>query len=132
MRLSSDAAPSIGPWESNRLFSHSVDEIIQSCKAIVCWITVKGEDDNDVRLFSTDYAFFIPKDSVDRKVAFLFGDAIHDTISINLQKHLLRNVGASFEEIIGVKEPAFELTVEAAGAISADDPRGAPMADDAN
>lgn len=105
-------------------------EIVQSCQTMGCWMTVKGPDQDTVRVFMKDHAFFVPKDSVQGKQSFFYGEAFYDTISVDFQKHLLEDAGATAEEIEAVSEPAFELTFEAAGVMIADVPPGAPMAGD--
>lgn len=105
-------------------------EIVQSCQTMGCWMTVKGPNQDTVRVFMKDHAFFVPKDSVQGKQSFFYGEAFYDTISVDFQKHLLEDAGATAEEIEAVSEPAFELTFEAAGVMIADVPPGAPMAGD--
>jgi hypothetical protein len=97
-------------------------EIVQSCETIGCWMLVKGAEGKALRVFMKDHAFFIPKDGLKGKSTMFFGQAFHDTASIDLQKQLLRNKGASAEKINAIKEPAFELAFEAAGVMIVDAP----------
>jgi hypothetical protein len=64
-------------------------EVIQSFEKIGCWMTVKNADDDVMRVFMKDPAFFIPKDSVQCKAAFFFGKEFYDNVSIDLPKYLL-------------------------------------------
>ena len=105
-------------------------EIVQSCQTMGCWMTVKGTKDEAVRVFMKDHAFFVPKDSVQGKKSYFYGEAFYDTISVDLQKHLLEDAGATAAEIEAVTEPVYELAFEAAGVMIADVPEGAPMAGD--
>jgi len=105
-------------------------EIVQSCLTMGCWMSVKGAHDDTVMVFMKDHAFFVPKDSLQGKTAYFVGEAFYDTVSVDLQKHLLEDAGASQEEIDAVSEPSFELAFEAAGVMIADVPAGAPMAGD--
>jgi len=105
-------------------------EIVQSCMTMGCWMSVKGPYDDTVLVFMKDHAFFVPKDSLQGKTAFFSGEAYYDTVSVEMQMHLLEDAGASQEEINAVTEPAFELAFEAAGVMIADVPSGAPMAGD--
>ncbi|MBL6866325.1 MAG: DUF4920 domain-containing protein [Flavobacteriales bacterium] len=105
-------------------------EIVQSCQTMGCWMTVKGTEDEAVRVFMKNHAFFVPKDSVQGKKSYFYGEAFYDTISVDLQKHLLEDAGATAAEIEAVTEPVYELAFEAAGVMIADVPAGAPMAGD--
>jgi hypothetical protein len=105
-------------------------EIVQSCQTMGCWMTVKGAEDEAVRVFMKNHAFFVPKDSVQGKKSYFYGEAFYDTISVELQKHLLEDAGATATEIEAVSEPVYELAFEAAGVMIADVPAGAPMAGD--
>ena len=105
-------------------------EIVQSCMTMGCWMSVKGPYDDTVLVFMKDHAFFVPKDSLQGKTAYFSGEAYYDTVSVEMQMHLLEDAGASQEEINAVTEPAFELAFEAAGVMIADVPSGAPMAGD--
>lgn len=105
-------------------------EIIQSCQTMGCWMTVKGAENEAVRVFMKNHAFFVPKDSVQGKKSYFYGEAFYDTISVDLQKHLLEDAGATAAEIEAVNEPVYELAFEAAGVMIADVPEGAPMAGD--
>ena len=105
-------------------------EIVQSCQTMGCWMTVKGTEDEAVRVFMKDHAFFVPKDSVQGKKSYFYGAAFYDTISVDLQKHLLEDAGATAAEIEAVTVPVYELAFEAAGVMIADVPEGAPMAGD--
>lgn len=103
-------------------------EIVQSCLTMGCWMSVKGAHEDTLMVFMKDHAFFVPKDSLQGKTAYFVGEAFYDTVSVDLQKHLLEDAGASEEEIDAVTEPSFELAFEASGVMIADVPDGAPMA----
>ena len=105
-------------------------EIVQSCKTIGCWMTVKGPHVDTVHVFMKDHAFFVPKDSIQGKKTYFYGEAFYDTLSVNLQKHFLEDAGATLMEIDAVNVPAHQLIFEAAGVMIADVPEGAPMASD--
>ena len=124
----SDAAAMIA--ESGSAVGIFEAEIVQSCQTMGCWMTVKGTEDEAVRVFMKDHAFFVPKDSVQGKKSYFYGEAFYDTISVDLQKHLLEDAGATAAEIEAVTVPVYELAFEAAGVMIADVPEGAPMAGD--
>tara|TARA_B100000767_G_scaffold156984_1_gene147591 strand:+ start:544 stop:1083 length:540 start_codon:yes stop_codon:yes gene_type:complete len=105
-------------------------EIVQSCQTMGCWMTVKSSEQEPLRVFMKDHAFFVPKDSLQGKLSYFYGEAFYDTVSVDLQKHLLEDAGATTAEIEAIIEPTYELTFEAAGVMIADVPAGAPMAGD--
>ena len=103
-------------------------EIVQSCMTMGCWMSVKGPAGDTVMVFMKDHAFFVPKDSLQGKRALFTGEAFYDTVSVELQKHLLEDAGADQAAIDAVSEPVYELAFEASGVQIADVPAGAPIA----
>ena len=73
-----------------------------------CWMTLDtGEDTLFIRF--RDYAFFVPRHSVDGKNAVVQGDLILDTTSVEMLKHYAEDAGKSEEEIALITEPNYEL-----------------------
>ncbi|MGY8942012.1 MAG: DUF4920 domain-containing protein [Flavobacteriales bacterium] len=105
-------------------------EIVQSCMTMGCWMSIKGPTEDTVLVFMKDHAFFVPKDGVQGKRALFSGEAFYDTLSVDLQKHLLEDAGAEQSAIDAVTESAYELAFEASGVWIADVPEDAPMAGD--
>ena len=103
-------------------------EIVQSCMTMGCWMSVKGPQGDTTMVFMKDHAFFVPKDSLQGNMAIFSGEAYYDTLSVEFQKHLLDDAGATQEEINSIHEPAYELAFEASGVRIANVPPGAPMA----
>jgi hypothetical protein len=96
--------------------------IVQSCLDMGCWMSVKGPHDDSVMVFMKDHAFFLPKESLEGKTVYFLGEAFYDTVSVDLQKHLLKDAGATEEEINAVSAPSFELAFQASGVMIADIP----------
>jgi hypothetical protein len=103
-------------------------EIVQSCMTMGCWMSVKGPEGDTVMVFMKDHAFFVPKDSLHGKRAVFTGEAYYDTVSVELQKHLLEDAGADQASIDAISQPVYELAFEASGVQIANVPAGAPMA----
>ena len=96
--------------------------IVQSCSDVGCWMSVKGPHDDTVMVFMKDHAFFLPKESLQGKTVYFLGEAFYDTVSVDLQKHLLKNAGAAEEEINAVSAPLLEMAFQASGVMIADIP----------
>jgi hypothetical protein len=107
-------------------------EIVQTCTKMGCWMNVKGPNKDTIMVYMKDHAFFVPLDGVQGNRALISGKAYFDTVSVELQKHLLEDAGAPQAEIDAITEPKFEMAIEAAGVMIADVPEGAPMAETGN
>ena len=105
-------------------------EIVQTCTKMGCWMNVKGPGGDTIMVYMKDHAFFVPLDGVQGNLAVIQGKAYHDTVSVEMQKHLLEDAGAPQADIDAVSEPKFELAIEAAGVLIKNVPEGAPMAGD--
>ncbi len=66
-------------------------------------------------VYMKDHAFFVPKKGMEGKRAIISGYAYNDTVSVDLQKHLLEDANRSQEEIDAVTEEKYELAFSAAG-----------------
>lgn len=91
-------------------------KINQCCKKKGCWMTVDMGNGNEMRVSFKDYAFFVPKNA-DGMTATFEGWAYVDTLSVESQKHYLKDEGASAEEINAVKEAKPEWSFIASGVI---------------
>ena len=104
-------------------------EIVQTCTKMGCWMNVKGPNKDTIMVYMKDHAFFVPLDGMQGKRALISGKAYFDTVSVELQKHLLEDAGAPQADIDAITEPKFEMAIEAAGVMIADVPEDAPMAE---
>lgn len=95
-------------------------EIVQTCTKMGCWMSVKGPADDTIMVYMKDHAFFVPLEGMEGKQAVIQGKAYFDTVSVDMQKHLLEDAGAPQAEIDAVSEPKFEMAIEAAGVMIAD------------
>lgn len=91
-------------------------EVVDVCKKKGCWMTLKMPDGEDVRVTFKDYAFFMPKDIVGKKVA-LDGIAKKQTISAETLRHYAEDAHQSAEEVAKITEPKKELAFEAKGVV---------------
>lgn len=91
-------------------------EVVEVCKKKGCWMTLKMPGGEDVRVTFKDYAFFMPKDIVGKKVA-LDGIAKKQTISAETLRHYAEDAHQSKEEVAKITEPKKELAFEAKGVV---------------
>lgn len=93
-----------------------VGEISEVCQAEGCWMKMKNETGEDVFIKFKDHAFLIPKDLAGHK-AFVHGNAIKKTVSIEEQKHFAEDAEKSEEEIAKITQAKEELRVDGIGVI---------------
>ncbi len=86
------------------------------CQVKGCWMTLKNEGGEDVRITFKDYAFFVPKDC-SGKTAIINGTASMDTTSVAELKHYAEDDGQKKEEIEKITEPKIEMVFEASGVL---------------
>lgn len=86
------------------------------CMAKGCWMKVKTENGETMRVTFKDYGFFVPKDIVGKTVVFE-GEAKVKTTSIAELQHYAEDAGKSKEEIGKITEAKRELTFVADGVI---------------
>ena len=91
----------------------SIDQV---CQKAGCWITFKDNNDESIRVFFRDH-FTIPIETASGTEVILYGNAIQDTTSIAMQKHLLEDEieaggEVSQEEIDAITEDIIELTFD--------------------
>jgi hypothetical protein len=83
------------------------------CKKKGCWMVLDAGE-KDLRLTFKDYAFFVPKDVVGRKVRAQ-GLLFREVQSAKAVKHFLKDEGASKERIKAVRGPVETVTFVASG-----------------
>lgn len=93
--------------------------INQTCKKKGCWMTLQMEDKNEMRVWFKDYGFFVPKNA-DGFESIITGFAYLDTVSVEMQKHLLEDAKSEGKEIAqadidAITEPKIEMGFEASG-----------------
>ena len=90
--------------------------IVNVCQSAGCWVNVKKEDGDLLRIRFKDH-FGIPPKTESGKTAYFHGIAYYDTISIQLQKHFLEDGHAPQTEIDKIVSPKIELNFQADGVL---------------
>jgi hypothetical protein len=99
--------------EMNAKVSGTVESV---CQVKGCWMKVKLDNGETMRVMFKDYAFFVPKDITGKTVVFE-GEAQKKTVPVEHLQHYAKDAGQSKEEIEKIKEPKDELTFIADGVI---------------
>lgn len=86
------------------------------CQVKGCWMKVKMDNGETIRVMFKDYAFFVPKDIAGKTVVFA-GEAQKKEVSVAHLQHYAQDAGKSKEEIAKITEPKQELTFIADGVI---------------
>lgn len=90
--------------------------IVNVCQSAGCWVNVKKEDGDLMRIRFKNH-FGIPPKTQTGNVAYFHGIAYYDTISVALQKHFLEDGHAPQSEIDKITEPKIELNFQADGVV---------------
>ncbi|MCE7064350.1 DUF4920 domain-containing protein [Dyadobacter sp. CY326] len=91
-------------------------EVESVCQVKGCWMLVKLDNGETMRVLFKDYGFFVPKDITGKTVVFE-GQAQKKTIPVEHLQHYAKDAGQSKEEIAKITEPKDELTFIADGVI---------------
>lgn len=84
------------------------------CQQKGCWLTMDLGNGQQMRVKFKDYAFFLPKDCAGKQ-AVLQGIATKETVSIDEQKHYLKDAGKSEAEIAKITQAQETISFEAEG-----------------
>lgn len=90
--------------------------VTEVCQEKGCWMKVERANGEPLMVKFKDYAYFMPKDIVGKKVV-LDGEAITKEVSVKQQKHYAEDAGKSKEEIEKIKKPKKELQFIAEGVL---------------
>ncbi len=94
-----------------------VTGIVESvCQAKGCWMKVKMDNGQTMRVTFKDYGFFVPKDIAGKTIVFE-GNAKTTTTSVEELRHYAQDAGKSKEEISKITDAKTELTFEANGVL---------------
>lgn len=94
-----------------------VSGVVESvCQVKGCWMKVKLENGETMRVTFKDYGFFVPKDIAGKTVIF-DGNAKTTTTSVEELQHYAQDAGKSKEEIAKITSPKTELTFVANGVL---------------
>lgn len=97
----------------NAKVSATVEEV---CQAKGCWMTVKLENGETMRVTFKDYGFFVPKDIAGKTVVFE-GLAQKKVTPVSELRHYAEDAGKSKEEVAKITDPKNELAFVAEGVI---------------
>lgn len=98
-------------------FDGKVSGVVESvCQVKGCWMKVKLDNGETMRVTFKDYGFFVPKDIAGKTVVFE-GNAKTKTTSVDELRHYAEDGGKSKEEIAKITEPKTELTFVANGVL---------------
>ncbi len=119
-----DSAKAISMDEMVKQFNQSPQQdtftfsapIVNVCQSAGCWVNVKKEDGDLLRIRFKNH-FGIPPKTETGNVAYFHGIAYFDTISVELQKHFLEDGHAPQSEIDKIVSPKIELNFQADGVL---------------
>lgn len=86
------------------------------CQAKGCWMKIKLDNGETMRVTFKDYGFFVPKD-IAGKTVVVEGEAKIKETSVNELRHYAEDAGKSKEEIEKINAPKKELTFVADGVL---------------
>lgn len=92
-------------------------KIIETCPVKGCWMTLDMGDGETMMVRFKDYAFFVPKEGQEGKVAFVEGTAKKEVIDVETLRHYAEDAGKSEEEIAAITAPQTKWTFEAKGVV---------------
>lgn len=90
-----------------------VDEV---CPKKGCWMMMKQDNGDVIRITFKDYKIFVPKDLAGKEVV-LDGFAYADTVSVEKLKHYAEDAGKSAEEIAKITASKKSVAFEAKGVV---------------
>lgn len=92
-------------------------EIIQTCAKKGCWMDVKIDNRDTIMVRFKDYGFFVPIEGVEGNRVVFRGNAMMDTLSVDMLRHYAEDAGKSESEIMAITDPVFELKFIADGVL---------------
>ena len=94
-----------------------VTGVVESvCQVKGCWMKVKMDNGQTMRVTFKDYGFFVPKDIAGKTIVFE-GNAKTKTTSVDELRHYAEDAGKSKDEIAKITEAKTELAFEANGVL---------------
>lgn len=88
--------------------------VLDACAEKGCWMVMKIDDTNTVRVRMQDYAFFVPI-AIIGKTVVAEGEAEMSVLSVKEQKHFAEDAKKSQEEIDAITMPKKEISLMASG-----------------
>lgn len=93
-------------------------QVSEVCQKKGCWMMIVPDQPGQapMRVTFKDYAFFMPKDIVGKRVV-MDGYAYIDVTPVDVLRHYAEDAGKTKDEIAAITEPKRELTYEASGVL---------------
>lgn len=85
-----------------------------------CWMTVKTDDGEAMRVTFKDYGFFVPKQGVNGKATVIEGVMRKTVTDVAARQHYAQDAGKSQHEVAAISSPAEEYTFVASAVIIED------------
>lgn len=98
------------------MYTKVTGQIDAVCQTKGCWMDLKDDKGNTMKVTFKDYEFFVPK-NIAGKTAIVEGVASYDTTTVDMLKHYAEDEGKSKMEIAAITEPHVDLVFEAVGVI---------------
>jgi hypothetical protein len=89
-------------------------EVTKVCQTKGCWMALKSDADEGVRVRFKDYGFFVPVSLIGKEVV-VQGALVRTKVSEKLARHFKEDEGASADEIAAIKGSVYEYTFTASG-----------------
>ncbi|MGB1207513.1 MAG: DUF4920 domain-containing protein [Chitinophagales bacterium] len=91
-------------------------EVTAVCQKKGCWMMLKQDYGDDMRVTFKDYGFFMPLD-ISGKTIVAEGQAVADTTSVDMLRHYAEDEGLPQAEIEKITEPKIEISFVANGVV---------------
>jgi hypothetical protein len=91
-------------------------KVNEVCAKKGCWMIMKLNNGDDMRVTFKDYKIFVPKDLTGKDVV-LDGFVYSDTTSVEKLRHYAEDAGKSAAQIAKITTPKTELAFEAKGVV---------------
>jgi hypothetical protein len=95
-------------------------EILATCEKKGCWMTMKMDDGEEIRVTFKDYGFFVPTSGAEGKKAIIAGETVKEITDVETLQHYAQDAGKSEAEIAAITEPKEEYNFVATGVIIVD------------
>ena len=95
-------------------------EILETCSKKGCWMTMKMDDGQEMRITFKDYGFFVPKEGAQGKRAIIQGEAVKEITDVETLQHYAQDAGKSEVDIAAITEPKEGYNFVASGVIIVD------------
>jgi hypothetical protein len=92
-------------------------EVITSCVKKGCWMDVKLDNGQVMKVKFKDYGFFVPTQGLEGRHAVLQGYATREVTDVATLRHYAEDAGSSKEEIERITEPREDLFFVADGVL---------------